>query len=107
VFPEAQHSPPAGCQLGIRSTIPSNVGVELLRPPLAVGPRPCRVIGAAVPKAPIDENNQTQCPPHYVGLAPVVGLRPDVDAIPDAARMKELPDKELGLCVTATLLTHA
>jgi hypothetical protein len=49
------------------------------------------VLGATVPKAPVDEDDQTRCPPYDVGLTSEVRFWPSVDAKPDAASMKKLP----------------
>jgi hypothetical protein len=51
------------------------------------------MIGATMPKTPVDENDQTERPPHDVGLAPVVGLGPGIDAVTDATRVEKLPDQ--------------
>lgn len=59
-----------------------------------------------MPETPVYENDQTQGPPNDVRLASVVGLRPDVDAIPNAPRVKNLPYQQFRLSVAAALLAH-
>lgn len=106
MFPKAKHCPTPGGQLRIGSTISPNVRLKLLRPPLAVGPGPCRMLRATMPEASVDENDKPQRPPYDVRLTSEAGLRPHIDAIPHPTRMKKLPHQHLGLRVAAPLPAH-
>lgn len=106
VLPEAEDLPAASRELCIHTTVPPNVSVQLLRPPLLVRLRPGCVFGAAMPETTVDEDSHVQLPPHDVSLASEVGFRSAVDAIADTTRMQNFSDMQLRLSVTTTLATH-
>jgi hypothetical protein len=106
VLPEPEHQPPTSRQQLVSAPISSNVGIQLGTPPLGIGLRGTCVKWAAVPIAAVDENHHPEAAPHNVTPDSQVGLKSDVDAIPDALGVQPLTDRKLRAGVSAPLSPH-
>ncbi len=80
VLPVAPNSPAALRQLSVGPPIPSDVGVEFLRPPLSIGHWASCVLGTAMPEASVDEYCELETPPGDICSSTKVGLELDVRA---------------------------
>lgn len=87
VLPHPDHQPPVRRELTIVSRISLPVRFELGSPPVGVGLRRDRVVGATVPEAPVDLHRDSSTPENDVRPT---GQVPDVDPEPKSTPV-ELP----------------
>jgi hypothetical protein len=86
VLPNADHLPASPVKVCVGVGISTPVGCELGFPPLGVSLRPCRVIRAHVPEAPVYEDGQAETWKHDVGPPTLLGWkRRPIDEEPKAA----------------------
>lgn len=59
-----------------------------------------------MPKAPIDEDNQLQTPPHNISARAEIRFKANVHTKPNTASVQALPNQNLYLGISALLPTH-
>jgi hypothetical protein len=80
VFPEADNHPAEAEHLGVRISISSNVGLDLLSPVCRVRLRSGVVLRAAMPEASVDEDRKLLAREHNVGASAPIEWKWLVDA---------------------------
>ncbi len=104
--PESEHRPATRAQDLGRLDIALTIPVNLYSPKLLIGFGRHIVMGAAVPKASVDEDRDATLGEQHVGRATQIGLHTGVDSIAEAASVEEPPDCEFWLRVTSSVSLH-
>jgi hypothetical protein len=71
MFPDPKNLPSERYQFGVSAAISFDVTIQLLPPPVAVGPWRQAVQWAAVPETPVNHHSQSYAAEHNVGSAAV------------------------------------
>ena len=104
--PNAEYSPPGRRQSEIVSAVPSDIGVELLAPPVPVCFRLGGVDRAPVPEAAVDEHEELRAREHDVGFASQTLDRGEVDAVAEASSVEFAAQGEFGAGIAASIGSH-
>ena len=108
VLPYPDDDPPCGREGDIVAAIASDIPVELLTPPLAVGLGCLTMQRTAVPEASVDEHRDTStCEDDIGSHEHRVNHEAEVLAEPEPAGVQDRPETELGSGVRSAVGLHS
>ena len=106
VLPNPDNCPAGNSETRVGITVPLDVRLDLVSPELAVRFRPCRVLGASVPEAPIDEDRHTKLSNQNVGLPSKRPLGSLMNSVAKPTPMKLGSETHLSPGVAGPLPAH-
>jgi hypothetical protein len=107
MLPKAQYNPSRGAQVLGGLPISHDITVQLRPPPSRVFFWAARMVGTAVPEAPIKEDSDLVFGEGDINAPPRHARHGEVDAVAQPSPMKDLSNGQLLGCVTARLSAHA
>jgi hypothetical protein len=107
VFPEAQHCPPPRLQYCGRLRVTLPVAPNLRPPEIGVRGWHSEMLGASMPKAPVDEDRDPGSGEEQVGRATDTRLGTGVHAVPESLRVDDAPYRKLGMGVATAIALHS
>jgi len=107
VLPEPQDQPSSLGEPAVGIGVTLTIGLELRRPPRAVGSRVSLMDGAGMPEAAIDVDGDPLSGKHHICAAPHTRNRGQVDSVAQSSSMQCGSQRELRSRVTLSRALHA